>query len=352
MAKYNVAITGLNAGDIPCPGISVIRSLKEGTLEDVKVIGLAYELLCSASYMDSIVDEVYHVPFPHEDEGKYLSRMREITEKTKIDVLIPTLDFEIPVMSKLEPELKDLGISLLVPSIPALELCRKENLSELAELTDVDAPEGDILDDRREIVRTAANFTYPLVLKAATGEAQVVYSLEEAIVFGKRLSSVWGWPLIMQEHIKGDEYAVASLADRTRRVIGSVCMKKVLTSRNGNTWMGVTTKDDALIKLAKKIIKELKWIGPMEIEFIKEYSSGKYFLIEINPRFPSWIQFTAKVGCNLPLAYVKIMTRERVEPFPEYRSGVLFARSKMDITCGVSRLGELATKKELIYHEK
>lgn len=350
MSKYTVAITGLNAADVPCPGIGVIRSIREGLGQDIKIIGLAYELLCSASYAYDLIDAVYSVSFPQEDEEKYLSRINEITKETRIDVLVPNLDFEIPVMSRLEPELRDMGIKMLLPPESALSLCQKENLKDLANLTNVNSPRSLAFSDRRQITNAASYFTYPLLVKASHGEAITVYSLEEAIVFSNRLVSAWGWPLVMQEFIKGDEYCVASLTDRRRRVVGSVCMKKILKSKNGSAWMGVTAKDDNLIKLTEMIMERLRWTGPIEIEFIKEQNTGRYFLIEINPRFPGWIQLAAKAGINLPLAEIKLALRQEIAPFKEYKTGIVFARSAKDITCNIDNLAQLATKKELIYH--
>jgi carbamoyl-phosphate synthase large subunit len=353
MAKHNIAVTGLNAADTPCPGISVIRSLKEASCkDDIRIVGLDYELLCSALYLDTIVDEVYNVGFPQDDEDAYLARVGEIIEKTRLDILIPTLDFEIPIMSKLESELRDLGIRLLVPPESALQLCKKENLLRLSQLADIDFPYSITFSDRRQITESAAQFSYPLMIKAANGEASVVYSLEEALVFSIRLLSLWGPPLIMQKYIKGDEYCVASLADRRQRLVGSVCMKKILKSRSGTAWMGVTTKDDTLIAVSRKIIERLKWVGPIEIEFIKEQNSHRYFLIEINARFPAWIELAAKAGCNLVEAYVKLALHQKLDSYQPYKSGVLFARSALDITCDISRLGQLATKRQLLYHQK
>ena len=351
MAKYTIAITGLNAADAPSPGISVIRSLRQAAGKDVKIIGLTYELLCSTSYVDHLVDEVYQVPFPQDGEEKYLERIAEIVQKTKIDVFIPNLDFEIPIMSKLEPELRDLGIRVMVASEAALFICRKENLYRLAQMAAVDLPYSVAFSDRRQITTTVSHFAYPLIVKAATGEAMVAYSLEEAIVFSHRLSSQWGWPLIVQEFVKGDEYCVASLADRRQIVLGSVCMKKILKMKNGTAWMGATEKDETLLKLSNRIVERLKWVGPLEMEFIKEQISQRYFLIEINPRFPSWIQLAAKAGCNLPMALVQSVMRQKVDALGSYRSGVLFSRSAKDISCDISRLGELAIKGELVYHE-
>ncbi len=351
MSRLTVALTGLNAADIPCPGISVVRSLREEMGQDIKIIGLAYELLCSTSYADSLLDEVYCVPMPQEGEYRYLSRMAEIAVKTRVDMLLPNLDFEIAAIARLESELRDIGFRVLVPSESAVTQCKKENLPRLAEFLDIDCPRSVVIHDQRQISTSASYFTYPLIVKAANGEACIVYSLEEAIVFSKQLASLWGWPLILQEFIKGDEYCIASLSDRRQDIVGSVCMKKLLKSKTGTAWMGVSAKEDLAIDFARKIMAKLKWVGPVEIEFIKETVTGRFFLIEINPRFPAWIQLAAKAGCNLPVAAVKVAMRQKVEPFLSYKSGILFARSAMDITCDVSRLGQLATRKELIYHE-
>ena len=350
MAKFHVAVTGLNTGESPCPGVGVIRSLKQATGDEVRIIGLTYELLNGASYVDHLVDEVYSVPFPQNDEEKYLKRIKEIAKKTKINVFIPSLDFEIAPLSNLESALKDLGIRLLLPSETTVSLCKKERLPRLSELTGIDVPFTVILRDRREIVTSASYFAYPFVIKAAAGDGCIVYTLEEAIVFSNRLSAHWGWPLIMQSYIKGDEFSVAALADQKHEVVGSVCMKKILKSKNGNTWIGSSAKDENLIKLTQKVIKKVKWEGPMEIEFIKDPDSRRYFLIEINPRFPSWIELVAKAGCNLPMALVKTAFSQKVKPFSSYRSGILFARSGMYTTCDVTRLGQLATKEEIIYN--
>ncbi len=352
MTKITVAITGLNAADAPCPGISVIRSLRQEAGSNIKIVGLAYELLCGTSYAPDLLDEVYSVPYPQEGQDAYLARMIEIVEKCKIDVLIPNLDFEISALSSMESELRDLGIRMLIPSESALQQCKKENLLKLAQSIDIDCPHSIVFSDQRQITHTASYFTYPLIVKAANGEACIVYSLEEAIVFAKQLASLWGWPLIMQEFIKGDEYCVAAMADRRQEVIGSVCMKKLHKSKSGTAWMGVTTKDENLIERARKIIEKLKWVGPLEVEFIKEPDFGRYYLVEINPRFPAWIELATIAGCNMPSAVVKIALRQKMDPYLSYKSGILFARSAKDITCDVSRLGQLATRKELHYHEE
>ena len=40
-----VAVTGLNAIDSPGPGVAVIRALREGFPDRVRIIGLSYETM-------------------------------------------------------------------------------------------------------------------------------------------------------------------------------------------------------------------------------------------------------------------------------------------------------------------
>jgi carbamoyl-phosphate synthase large subunit len=85
----------------------------------------------------------------------------------------------------------------------------------------------------------------------------------------------------------------------------------------------------------------------MEIEFIKSTKDGRYYLFEINPRFPAWCYLTAGCGLNLPARYLKLALGERVEPTLEYRPGMIFVRHATDIICELDVLEALTTKGEV-----
>jgi carbamoyl-phosphate synthase large subunit len=80
---------------------------------------------------------------------------------------------------------------------------------------------------------------------------------------------------------------------------------------------------------------------------IRERSSGRLYLVEINPRFPAWSYLSAGAGMNLPLAAVRLAAGEQVEPLVEYRVGTIFVRISIDQIAGledlqaISQLGEL-----------
>ncbi len=353
MAKYHIYVTGLNASDDPSSGLGVIRCLQQMKGEGLKIIALTYELLDGVSYLDKIVDAVYVVPSPHDNEQAFINRLSQIVDSTKVNALVPNLDFEIQYLSKIQFELRELGIKALLPSLKSLEFCARENLFRLGEEAEVLTPLNIPVYDFQQIYSalTYYPFQYPLILKAAKGLSTFVYSWEEVKVFSNRLSAQWGWPIIIQQFVPGEEFSVAALADRRHHLAGYVCMKKILKSKNGSIWMGSTVQDNEVLDMTQRIIKKISWTGPLEIEFVKLSNTSQIFLIELKPRFPSWIQLAAQAECNIVKTAIMLAFNKKVDPLKDYKTGIMFARSEMEITCDIGRLAQLATRKELIYND-
>ena len=91
-----VAVTGLNATDNPAPGVGVIRALRKSALPDERFVGLAYDALDPGIYAREIVPDVFLLPYPSQGMQPFLSRLNYIQECCGIDVIIPTLDAELP----------------------------------------------------------------------------------------------------------------------------------------------------------------------------------------------------------------------------------------------------------------
>jgi carbamoyl-phosphate synthase large subunit len=108
--KVTVAVTGLNNIDSPGPGIPVIRGIRESKDFDLRIIGLAYEHLEPGIYMRDLVDKTYMIPYPAEGKDALFSRISEIHEKEKLDVIIPNFDAELFSFIKLEKKLEEIGI--------------------------------------------------------------------------------------------------------------------------------------------------------------------------------------------------------------------------------------------------
>ena len=128
-------------------------------------------------------------------------------------------------------------------------------------------------------------------------------------------------------------------------------MKKIVKSKNNAVWMGATVHEETCIDLTKKLINQIEWVGPIEVNLVKLTNAPTYYLFDVHPRFPSWIQLACKAGCNLVKSAVLIALKKEVKTCEEYKTGILFARSEMDLTCDIGQLAKFALEKELIHHE-
>jgi carbamoyl-phosphate synthase large subunit len=345
--KLTIAVTGLIATDNPAPGIPVTRSLREAPDFGGKVIGLAYDALDTGIYDESILDKVYMIPYPTEGEGNLLHRLRYIKEQTDIDVIVPTLDAELLNFCRLKDELADMGIGMHIPSEMQLRLRSKVEIEQFCRANGFDRPRSMVVTYPGQIPAAAAQFGWPLIVKGIFYDAYVAANAEEASVFFQKIRMKWGLPIILQENIPGEEYDVVSLGNPQGKMVGAVPMRKLRLTDKGKAWAGITIHDQSLLDLSKRMVETLKWTGPLELEFMKSSISKRFYLIEINPRFPSWCYLSAKAGQNLPWAAVRMAAGEKVEELPPYEVGLTFVRHAVDLVCPMNYLEALTTIGEL-----
>lgn len=348
---YRIAVTGLNATDDPNPGVAVIRSLRAAPewQDSLRIIGLAYDAMDTGIYSEGLLDEVYMLPYAYQGEGALLHRLREIRQKTKIDVLIPTLDGELLNVIRSESVLNNMGIHVLLPSESSFKMHYKNALADFCNSNGIPAPRTQVIYDYKQLEAAGRALGYPFVIKGILHEAHTAHSLLQAEAYFDLIKNRWGIPLIAQQYLSGEGRGVAALCDRKSKVIGAVAMRKLVVTEAGKGWAGVTVADKEIMALSMKILEALKWEGPLELEFVREDKTGKLYLLEINPRFPAWIYLTAKAGQNLVKSAVELALGKSVKPHTSYKEGVVFIRHAVDEICDLERLAQIVDKGELIF---
>src|SRR5262249_1320833 len=126
-----IAVTGLNATDNPGPGVGVVRALRMSASPGERFVGLAYDALDPGIYAPEIIPDVFLLPYPSQGMQPFLSRLRDIQERIGIDVIIPTLDAELPSFIEAQGELSDMGIATFLPTREQLDLRSKSSLADL-----------------------------------------------------------------------------------------------------------------------------------------------------------------------------------------------------------------------------
>ncbi len=342
----NIAVTGLNATDNPGPGVPVIRSLKSHPDFNGKIIGLIYDSLEPGIYMEDIADINYHISYPSSGLDSLYKRIEAIHQKEKIDVIIPTLDAELYGFVKLQDRLKELGISMFLPTFEQLNHRAKDKLFDFCKEHNINAPKNFLITTHNDLYKIPEEFNYPVVVKGIFYDAYIADNFEEVVSSFNKMRVKWGFPVIIQEYIQGDEFNVAALGDGTGKTIGAVGMRKLYITDKGKGWAGISVQDKSLIHLSHKVIEKLKWRSGMELEYIKSKATNEYYLLEINPRFPAWVFLAPNSGQNLPYALLQLALNKPVEPFTDYKTGIIFVRCSYDLITNISAFETIATKGE------
>lgn len=345
--KLTIAVTGLNAVDSPGPGVPVIRSLREARSLDVRIVGLAYENLEPGIYMHDLVDKSYQIPYPSAGHSSLLSRLEYIHQREQIDVIIPNFDAELLAFIKIAPNLRGMGIHTFLPGLEQFEDRLKGNLEEFGRKYDIPVPHSLSVYSLPELHEALQQFQFPTVVKGKLYEASVAYSREQAVSYFLKISAKWGTPIILQQFVRGQELNVTALGDGRGGLVGAVPMRKTFITDSGKGWAGISIDDPSLVQLAEKVMEKTQWPGGMELELIKEESTGIPYLIEINPRFPAWVHLATACGQNHPEALVRMALGETVKPFPDYEVGKMFIRYSYDMFCTLKEFEQMATFGEL-----
>lgn len=330
--NLRIAVTGINAhAENPGPGLAVSRCLREHPDFEGAIIGLAYDALDAGLYDRENLDSAYLIPYPSAGEEALLERIAAIHAEEQFDVIIPCLDSELQTFIRLKDDLESLGVTMLIPSREQFNMRAKTHLVELCRSISVNVPRSKTLSDPSFFDRVEKEgFKYPLVVKGIFYDASIVYNVFEAKAAFARLAAKWGYPCLVQEVIKGDELNLAAVGDGAGGLSGYVMMSKRALTDKGKAWAGVTVEDEEMLKVSTTLVKALNWRGPLEVEAMRG-QDGKIYLIEINPRFPSWIYLSHAVGRNLPCAVLKILTGEEIT-MPQHKTGTFFIRYARELT--------------------
>ena len=345
--KYTIAVTGLNAIDSPGPGLAVIKSLRKANSFDVRIIGLSYENLEPGIYMDYYVDKSYNMPFPSVGTDILCERLKYINSVENIDFLFPNFDAELFNFIKLSDKLeKELGIKMVLPTLKQFEARQKINLYEYGQKNEVKVPRSAMVTNHAQVYQKAKEYGFPLVVKGQYYDAKIAYTSEQATNFFNKISAKWGLPIIVQEFVQGTEVNVCGIGNGKGKLMGAVPMRKLYITDKGKGWAGVSLDNKDLLEITDRWVSATQWQGPFELEFIKT-GDEKYFLLEINPRFPAWCYLTTGAGQNQVESIVNIGMGKNVKPFTSFDVGKMFIRYSEDMIVDIKKFETISTLGEL-----
>lgn len=344
MSDLFIGVSGINAIDNPGPGVGVARSLKEDKELHARVVGLAYDAMEPGLYMDWVIDKSYILPYPSGSGEAFFERLRYIQSNYGLDLVIPCLDAELPLYIKHQATLAKEGIRTFLPNMEQFLLRGKDRLPELAKRMDIALPTTRVVNGVDGLLQAIHEIGLPVMVKGAFYKAHRAYTTQEAVGHFNHLVAEWGYPVIVQQVVSGDELNVIGLGDGEGHALGLVGIKKISITAQGKIWTGVTIKHEAMLDAARRFISEYKWRGPFELECI--VNGDDVYLVEINPRFPAWSYFATGIGVNLAAMLARCCMGLPVAPKLEYDAGRLFVRYTYELVTDMEVFQKAVTRGE------
>jgi len=340
---YKVGITGINAVDNPGPGVGIAKSLKDGD-SSLELVGLAYDAMDPGIYLNWLFKKSFIMPYPSEGEVPFLERLFYIKESFGLDAVIFCLDAELPLAIKNADELKRHGIATFLPTESQFRLRGKDKLPEVAEGIGVKVPETKVVTSYEELVEALNALGFPVMIKGIFYKAYKVNNVSEATHAFNSVVNEWGYPVIVQKVVVGEEMNVVGVGDGEGGHFGILGIKKLWITSLGKIWTGVTIKHEKLLEAAERFVKTFSWRGAFEFECIVK--DEEVYLIEVNPRFPAWVYFSTGVGINLPYRLLKAALGLDVERDWDYEAGKLYIRYTDELVTDIEVFQKMVTRGE------
>lgn len=255
------------------------------------------------------VDKPHLVP-PVGSED-YLDALLMLVRRSNINLLIPLLDIELPVIAVAEGRFAEVGCRAVISSESVVRTCR-DKLAAFRALRDalIDTPDTWTWSEALGLAR----HRFPYYLKPRTGSAAmgnyVIHTLDELHILGRRVPDA-----IVQEFVEGIEHTldVYTGFDGVPRM---VVPRRRLEVRTGEVSKGVTVKDPAIMAVGRRVVEVLGACrGVITVQCIVT-PDRRIRVIEINPRFGGGVPLAIRAGADFPqwILLEHLGRRPRIRP--------------------------------------
>ncbi len=344
MQEYIVGISGINATDNPGPGVGVARALQDDKELRVRTVGLAYDVMEPGIYLDWLFEKTFLLPYPSADKDAFIERLAYIKQSYGLDFIIPNLDAELLIYTKYRAAIEELGIRLFIPSQEQLHVRNKDQLPDVAHRIGVRIPETRVISAPPKLAEAVRELGTPVMVKGALYKAYRASTLQEASGYFHTIAAEWGYPIILQQVVSGEEMNVVGVGDGEGGLVGQVGIKKMWITALGKIWTGVTVKHAAMQAATEAFVEAYHWKGPFELECIVD--GDTVYLIEINPRFPAWSYFATGVGQNLPANTLRKAFDLPLTGSGDYDAGKLYVRYTYETITDMTTLQQMTLRGE------
>ena len=251
----------------------------------------------------AIVPEVTH--------ADYADHLLELCTSHQIDIVIPLIDPELEILSRFREEFERRGVMLLLSPRMTNEITADKYLTwQFARQHGLAMPQTYVTVAEALDHISSGSVHWPLLVKPRRGSASMNQTYCTDCIQLEGAFDACPAPMI-QEVVQGAEYGYDLFGDLEGNPISVYCKRK-LAMRAGETDKAVSTNDPTLIAFGTELLKQLKIVGPADVDVIVDNDGPK--LLEINPRFGGGYPCSHLAGAAFPQKIIAMRKGEPLTP--------------------------------------
>lgn len=224
-------------------------------------------------------------------------------------------------------------------------LSQKDRTIALAQELGVPCPRSFSYHGPDSLPEILASLEFPVVFKSTVDQGTVRYAHnadelkrigEEFVADNASLMAQGLYPVV-QEYIEGDGHGFYGLGvDGDVRCYFMHKRMHEVPPSGGPSAMAMSWYDDDLMELGLRFFKATRWNGPAMVEFKKSRRDGRYYLIEVNPKFWGSLALGVAAGVDFPRHLLEILSGADVSTRPgDYRRDFVYRWLTMDLAHSV-----------------
>ena len=278
-------------------------------------------------------------------DPQYIDNLLRICTDDHIDLLIPTIDTDLLVLSENKEKFERIGTRVMISAPDKIRICRDKNhTSQFFVDCGLHAPMP--VNEWRKY-----QSGFPAFIKPKDGSSSIhafkVENEEELKVFAGQVEDY-----IVQPFVSGREYTIDIFCGWNGEPI-SIVPRERLQIRSGEVLKTQICMDQTMIHEAMALCEVFKPCGPITVQLIRD-DAGIDWYIEINPRFGGGAPLSMKAGARSAETILKLLDGEEPE-IQQISDGAIYSRfdQSVCITEGKGQIkGVIFDLDDTLYSEK
>lgn len=255
-------------------------------------------------YETKLCDAFVQAPYATK-EDIYIQFLIDTCNQFNLGYIIPLTDLEIDVINRQRSKIESLGIVLCMQASDVLKIARdKFKLSKVCEQ-----------DPNIPSVKTCllpelpADFRFPCIAKPYNGRSSegLIRNASKEQLLAIDNKDIY----IIQEQLEGRVFCVDYCRSAGTGVDCAIPRQELLRTSNGAGLTVQIVSDPSLIQLVSYIGNKLDINGCVNMEFI--LNNGKYYLIDINPRFSAGVAFSVESGYDMIINHIRCFSNQDID---------------------------------------